>query len=666
MSLAIAAVVAFVFLVGAANVKEDRTLFPYDDAYISFAYAQNLADGHGLRLTPEATAVEAYSNPLLVVALAGVGAVGVSIPLAAIWIGLLCALALGYATYRLARVMAPRAPPTAAVVGGVLLVLLPATLVHAVSGLETVPAGLALTVAVAMLTRDVHAGHLTRASALFALAYALLRPEGAVLFAIWAALLVAEFSVRRVARWAAWFVVPFGVLEVLRVAYFGAVVPNSVRAKSGWTLREMLTISAGHTRTFYAQYGILLAAAMLTVMFGLRRYRIVGASIVFTVAFGALVQLRDGYAGLRYYYPVVPIVFACAAAGGASIVHVCGARSRRRMTTAAAVLAVAALLATSLLWHQQSNLPLPHRFDAVRAVGRLGDLAEEHFPQMAADDYRPELARWLETHASRRDVVALDEVGIVSFHGNVGVLDMWGLGDAHIAALPGKPGRKGDPDYVFARKPTFIVFLSGRCLCVVLAGDRIYAPDARMFAYDLTLSLRRKAHASALLYQRRARITDAVSLDRAIPEPLRIDHALIAGTVTARMPRAALASAGDLLRLQNVVAFAPRTRPGTGQSALSVSVPARATFEANIGATGAHPGGSWTLVVDDGNRTVPVASVHEDAGTGAAFSSRIAADLRGWAGHHVTIRVGFVPDCGSSCTASSAVMLEPRLLIAPR
>lgn len=49
---------------------------PFDDSYISFAYAAHLVDGSGLRLSVGSAPVEAFSDPLWVVLMAAGKAIG--------------------------------------------------------------------------------------------------------------------------------------------------------------------------------------------------------------------------------------------------------------------------------------------------------------------------------------------------------------------------------------------------------------------------------------------------------------------------------------------------------------------------------------------------------------------------------------------------------------
>ena len=67
--------------------------FLTDDAFISFRYSVNLAQGHGLVFNPGGERVEGYSNFLWVVILAGLDVIGVKPEQAAIPLSMLFAFA---------------------------------------------------------------------------------------------------------------------------------------------------------------------------------------------------------------------------------------------------------------------------------------------------------------------------------------------------------------------------------------------------------------------------------------------------------------------------------------------------------------------------------------------------------------------------------------------
>jgi hypothetical protein len=118
--------------------------FLVDDAFITFRYARNLAEGHGLVFNPgETPRVEGYTNLLWALVLAGVQALDLD---PAIWsrvLSVCCAgLLLALVTRFLARnVVAGLAP---AAMGGVFFATLPPVGVWASGGLETMPFALAV------------------------------------------------------------------------------------------------------------------------------------------------------------------------------------------------------------------------------------------------------------------------------------------------------------------------------------------------------------------------------------------------------------------------------------------------------------------------------------------------------------------------------------------
>ena len=77
-----------------------------DDAYISFRYARNFANGYGLVFNPGQPPVEGYSNFLWVVVLAGAARLGFDIPGAAqvlsIVLAAIALIELALALHRLA------------------------------------------------------------------------------------------------------------------------------------------------------------------------------------------------------------------------------------------------------------------------------------------------------------------------------------------------------------------------------------------------------------------------------------------------------------------------------------------------------------------------------------------------------------------------------------
>lgn len=148
-----------------------------DDAFISFRYARNLAEGSGLRFNPgEHVPVEGYSNFLWVMIAAAAARIGLAIPTVMPSLSWLCGGGLVVAVHRVAE-RSLGLGAGAALTAALAVAISPAVVIWGTSGLATVPAALLLLVATDRLVLSTEAGA-TRSGALAALALALIRTEG--------------------------------------------------------------------------------------------------------------------------------------------------------------------------------------------------------------------------------------------------------------------------------------------------------------------------------------------------------------------------------------------------------------------------------------------------------------------------------------------------------
>jgi hypothetical protein len=390
-----------------------------------------------------------------------------------------------------------------------------------------------------------------------------------------------------------------------------------------------------------------------------RRQRIVISTIACMIAFGAIAELSGGYPGLRYFYPVVPILFGTAAAGVAMIYRASARDTPNALPVIAVVVTIASVASICGVWAQQPRLPLP-RYDIARGLGRLSALAPAKHAQLAADDYRSVLTAWLAAHAKPDDFVALDEIGLVAYQAGTNVIDLWGLGDAHIANLPGVGGRKADANYVFARAPRFMAFMYGKCACAALIDDGVYAQDPRMASYDLVLVVPATSRPGVLLYERRAGVARAISLDRA-GHAVAVSRRPVLNTMASAKSPLVLATVGDLLRRKTLRAI-PLAGHSTEPVAIGFSVPPGAVFEAELGDVAAHSAGTWTFSIREGDHTSRLGSVRTPSERVPTFARRVAINLRHWAGHRVTMLVTFTADCHDNGCHAFPLLAEPQLV----
>jgi arabinofuranosyltransferase len=456
-----------------------------DDAYITFRYARNLAEGLGPYYNP-GEAVEGYTNPSLMVFLAAVaalfgpGAIPGAAKLLGVTAGALTVLLGGRIAARIAEdsghaALSARAP----VAGGLtalLLGLTPPLALNAQSGLETALYA-ALLAAALLLAAHPRPPRLPLAALLAALVWT--RPEGPLLAAaIWVGALAARgrAPIREAARDTALV----GGLVALALAallgarwllYEGALVPNTYYAKAegfgGVSLGAYLV--AGAVRPFLGWPGLAagLAGAALLLRGGPARAALV------TLAGGVAalaVTGPDWMMGWRFVVPLLAPLLALLVVGWLRLAVLAPTAPRLALALgAAAALASAA-----------SQLP---------TAAELGDEVA-----LRAEGYRTghiALAEAACADAAPGDVIALMDIGLVGFRcAEQRILDISGLTDAHIARSPGPFLRKEyDPAYILDQAPRFVVLVlrtAGEAYTVPPAAAEFSlwtTPERRLFAH---------------------------------------------------------------------------------------------------------------------------------------------------------------------------------------
>lgn len=415
-----------------------------EDAFISFRYSANLAEGHGLVFNV-GEKVEGYSNFLWVVLVAAPhAAFGADIVTTARVLGVACALGCVLAVYALTRRLTNSARAG----------LLAATIVAAVSSLAAYgPSGLetplfALLALLVMLA--VQANRPLLAGLLVALA-TMTRPDGVVIAVVVGVWLVAKAVRERTWRAPVWYVAGAVVLAaswtVWRVAYYGHLVPNAIAAKSGASLTWLL-----HSGFDYLS-GYLVAAQALLVLvpvgiFALFKSRSAGVpALLITLAavyVGFFVVTGgDWMPGWRFFAPAMPLLAAgcVAAAAGAWPVA----------TRAAPVLAasVAVLMLVSSVWYPSYKREIDVWHNQVNELGDIGT--------------------WVGATVPPGTTIATFANGSLSYAAGsrVTVVDLLGLTDEHIA----RDGKRdssmmighqaNDYAYVLGTRAPSIVFTSG-------------------------------------------------------------------------------------------------------------------------------------------------------------------------------------------------------------
>lgn len=415
-----------------------------EDAFISFRYSANLAEGNGLVFNV-GERVEGYSNFLWVVLVAAPHALfNADIVTTARVLGVLCTLGCVVAGYALTRRLTDSAGAG----------LLAATVIAAASSLAAYgPSGLEtplFALLVLLMLLALQANRPLVAGLLVALA-TMTRPDGVVVAVVVGVWLL--FRAYREKAWRApvWYVAGAVVLAapwtVWRVVYYGHLMPNAIAAKSGastsWLIQNGFTYLSG-----FAIAAQALLVLVPVAVFALLKRRAAGMPalilalavvyIGFFVATGG-----DWMPAWRFFAPAMPLLaVACVAAAALTW----SVRTRAAPVLAAAV---AALLLAASVW-QPNYKPT---IDAWHV--QVNELADT--------------GAWVRDTLPSGTTIATFANGALSYEAGTGitVVDLLGLTDEHIA----REGKRDssmmighqaqDYDYVLNDRRPSVVFTSG-------------------------------------------------------------------------------------------------------------------------------------------------------------------------------------------------------------
>jgi hypothetical protein len=464
-----------VLFVGFAVLSVWLLSTPIDDAFISFRYLDNWLQGEGLVFNP-GERVEGYSNFLWIALLAIPAWFGAAPQFAApeiewfLALGCLALLAAG------ARKVASR-PNALYLAAPLLLALNSAFFFWIGKGMEVVLyTVLQLALAVVILASSGQETGRPRNALLMGLiaaATALTRPEGVVAPAVVLATLAvaeirplqAESPYRRRKNYLLALAILAAAVAgqfVFRLIYYGHFWPNTYYAKRlplgmalegglGY-LRRFVVGPSEREAWFYASSWTshlpIWVACAAAWTFAAKRWRQlwpVALQMASLVAVAVYVG-GDWMPAFRFFVPAIPLGCLLVAAGlsemaGDSKTHGQDAH------------------ATSPRWRRILAPGLLAILAAVEGVGLVTMIRSHEFGRWRHHirNYGP-MAAWLSGNARTGSLVALSDIGIISYHNpTLRFIDVLGLTDPHIASLPGIHYLKTDVDYVLAGKPDYVL-----------------------------------------------------------------------------------------------------------------------------------------------------------------------------------------------------------------
>ncbi|MCA9635343.1 MAG: hypothetical protein KC420_04850 [Myxococcales bacterium] len=449
-------VLPMIALVG--NLWQFR-IFTIDDAYISFRYARNLADGLGL-VYNAGEYIEGYTNFLWTLLLALEAAIGLDPVVMSKVMGGASACGTLYFTYRLAERLLPFGLfPCVAT-----WLLATSTLCagYSVFGLETAFFTLLVTAGAYLVYREEESSD-ARAlpwSGLVFAAAGLTRPEAPLFLGLVMLTLGRRFLSRRNIVRGLLFVVPIGLHLLWRKAYYGDWLPATLYAKTG-DLERQLHGGLAYMKGYLDFLGPISWLGLVGAVIGvLRRSREAIAAIAITVLFTGYIILVGGdwMPHHRFVAPIEPFFFLLIGLGVRRI-----AETRNLLLLALIVLGGVFFGIDRTKKLNKTN----RRFVVQEYRGHMATAG-------AASD-------WLEEQPPGK--IAIGDIGLVGYRTNFPLLDTLGLVDPVISRLPGgytqKLG-KGFTDRIFGEMPAYIVIIvNGDCDRPVMAGSRLIYNDPR-------------------------------------------------------------------------------------------------------------------------------------------------------------------------------------------
>ncbi len=427
-----------------AFYANDLKSWMLDDAFISFRYAENFAEGKGLVFN-EGERVEGYTTFLWVFVLGLANKLGFDTVMASRWLGALFAAACLVLLAFAGRIY--RNLDAGVIVMALLLLGSSATFTTwTLSGMEVPMLGLLGLLAALLYLRarsEDSSAHYVAAGLACALA-AMTRPDAGLLF-------VAFGADRLLDRWRngrpGWLpltlglTVLYGPYFLWRYLYYGWLLPNTFYAKVGGTWAQIERGLDYVTRFGGATLLIVCAAAfgILATSIVKRRYgpvAVIGGYLVLHTIYVIFVG-GDAQPSYRFFGEVMPLICLWAA------------MSVGALDVGVVKRGVFVVLAVALNLHQAYHEPSMLRFVGSDRVAERGELA----------------GRWLLENAPSDAVIATNTAGTIPYYSRLPAIDMLGLNDTHIAHRQVEGMGKGiagheksDGDYVVERRPTFIMF----------------------------------------------------------------------------------------------------------------------------------------------------------------------------------------------------------------
>jgi len=407
--------IVLVGLVVRALVWSQRFRFPFDDSFITFRYAQHLAEGKGIVWNLGGVATEGYTNFLYVVLLVPSFWLKID-PLMWSWtINIVALIASAILIYRLIALILKQefgaVQSYLPLVMALAFIATPLVWMNALSAMETTVFGFLLLASAYRFTRSLFDPLDSRSFVVaFILAFlaALTRPEGALLGVV----LTAALLLTKPRRWkdSLAFLLPLLAYHIWRFVYFGTLLPNSFLIKV--LNQDSTTLMHGKAYiTFFLISTLGLVLASLPVARTILKKKSITILAVFCALILGFYAFPSPVMGLydRFLYSVEVFLFVLAGVGLWMLAH-----NRAKVIQAALVILF-------LCVHAYSSLHAPRAKEAFAS----SDIDYRAYVRIAS------ILRQLPSHDSIS--FAFADAGIIPLYSQTAHIDLVGLNDNDLA-----------------------------------------------------------------------------------------------------------------------------------------------------------------------------------------------------------------------------------------
>lgn len=463
--------IGIIFLVSAIVLVLHNRYFNIivDDAYISFRYAYNWAVGNGLVFNP-GEHVEGYTNFLWVLILGLAYRLGVEIPAAAQWYGILFSIGCLFVVYKLGQTFQSK-NKAVGLLAVFFLAINGSFAFWATGGLE-VPlfTFVVLAASYIFILSQINPNRrlLLISSVLWGLGY-LSRPEGALLFAF--NIFFLFFLIMKNHNKRRWADLPYFILAgssiiashiLWRLSYYGYPFPNTFYAKVGSDFTTQIFRGLVYTGDFFKAYGLIFVS--IPIVFFVRRsalkfpvsYLLLlsGGYLIYIVSIGG-----DSLQNFRFIVPVLPFLYLITLDSWCQILTWPRVASHRQWPTRLiSILSISIIGLCSILTFYVSTRGI-YLLEYASVGGTWVTTSSVKDINLGWK----QAGMWLKSNTPVGYKIAVQPAGYIPFYSQRFTLDMLGLSDTHIAHLPIKAGggkaghEKWDGDYILSRHPDIII-----------------------------------------------------------------------------------------------------------------------------------------------------------------------------------------------------------------